>query len=92
MSDTTKIVKTHEVNLDSEYVSWIAGIKESFKKTRLRASVRINYEQLMFNWFLGRELVQKKAEEKWGAGIVEQVSLDLRAAFPGVKGFSTTNL
>ena len=33
-----------------------------------------------------------KAEEKWGSGIVEQVSLDLQAAFPGVKGFSTRNL
>lgn len=34
----------------------------------------------------------RKAEEKWGNGIVEQVSLDLQAAFPAVKGFSTTNL
>lgn len=33
-----------------------------------------------------------KAEERWGAGVVEQVSLDLQAAFPESKGFSTTNL
>ena len=35
---------------------------------------------------------KRKAEEKWGSGIVEQVSLDLQAAFPESKGFSTTNL
>ena len=34
----------------------------------------------------------RKAEEKWGSGIVEQVSLDLQAEFPQARGFSTTNL
>ncbi len=34
----------------------------------------------------------KKAEERWGAGVVEQVSLDLQVAFPESKGFSPSNL
>ena len=34
----------------------------------------------------------RKAEEKWGSGIVEQVSLDLQAEFPKAKGFSARNL
>ncbi len=33
----------------------------------------------------------RKAEEKWGNGIVEQVSLDLQNEFPNVKGFSARN-
>lgn len=41
---------------------------------------------------LGRDLVQKKAEECWGAGVVEQVSLDLKREFPDADGFSTSNL
>lgn len=53
--------------------------------------MKVNAEQLLFNWQLGRDLVIRKAEERWGAGVVEQVSLDLRAAFPTSKGFSTTN-
>jgi hypothetical protein len=36
--------------------------------------------------------VQKKAEERWGAGIVEQVSLDLRREFPNSSNFSARNL
>ncbi len=47
---------------------------------------------MLFNWELGRDLVQKKAEERWGAGVVEQVSLDLQREFPNANGFSTTNL
>lgn len=46
----------------------------------------------VFNWQLGRDLVIRRAEEKWGKGVVEQVSLDMQAAFPGVKGFSARNL
>lgn len=47
---------------------------------------------MLFNWQLGRDLVIRRAEEKWGKGVVEQVSLLLQAEFPEVKGFSTTNL
>lgn len=34
----------------------------------------------------------RKAEEKWGSGVVVQLSSDLRLAFPGDNGFGTTNL
>ena len=54
--------------------------------------MRVNLEKLLFNWELGRDLVQKKAEEKWGAGVVEQVSLDLQREFPNSDGFSAPNL
>lgn len=36
--------------------------------------------------------MNRKAEEKWGTGIVEQLSLDLQAAFPNETGFGTSNL
>ncbi|MBQ7268808.1 MAG: hypothetical protein IJS62_03020 [Bacteroidales bacterium] len=35
---------------------------------------------------------ESKQKVKWGSGIVEQVSLDLQAAFPESKGFSARNL
>ena len=41
---------------------------------------------------MGRDLVERKAEEKWGKGIVEQLSLDLQNEFPKAKGFSARNL
>ena len=34
----------------------------------------------------------RKSEEKWGKGIVEQLSLDLQHEFPEVRGFSARNL
>lgn len=46
----------------------------------------------MFNRLLGKDLVTIKVDEKWGSGVVEQVSLDLQNEFPSAKGFSTINL
>lgn len=34
----------------------------------------------------------RKAEERWGAGVVEQLSFDLQEAFPTDKGFGSRNL
>ena len=52
----------------------------------------MNSKQLLFNWQLGRALVMRRVEETWRKGVVEQLSLDLQAEFPNVKGFSTSNL
>lgn len=91
-NETSKVVKIHDVKLDQEYMQWLGEIKARYRNAQIKASIRINVEQLQFNWQLGRDLVVRKAEEKWGSGIVDQVSLDLQAEFPGAKGFSTTNL
>ncbi len=87
-----KVVKIHDVNIDSDYAGWLTDIKARYRSSQIKAAVKVNSEQLLFNWQLGRDLVLRKAEEKWGAGVVEQLSLDLQAAFPESKGFSATNL
>ncbi len=86
------IVSSHDVHLDSDYVQWIHDIKERFRGAQIKAAVKVNSEQLLFNWQLGRDIVLRKSEEKWGHGIVEQLSLDLQQEFPEAKGFSARNL
>lgn len=86
------IVHSHNVQLDTDYTRWLVELKARYRSAQIKAAVRINSEKLLFNWQLGRDLVIKKAESRWGEGIVEQLSLDLKAEFPAEKGFSTTNL
>lgn len=86
------IVKSHDIHIDADYADWIADIKSRYRSAQVKAAVKVNAEKLLFNWQLGRDLVQKKAEERWGAGVVEQVSLDLKREFPDAEGFSTSNL
>lgn len=87
-----RIVESHDVTLDAEYAEWIAEVKHRYRSAQVKAAVKVNAEKLLWNWQMGRDLVQKKAEERWGAGVVEQVSLDLQKEFPGEKGFSARNL
>lgn len=91
-NEKPRAVSSHDITLDKEYIQWIYDIKQRFRAAQIKAAVKVNSEQLLFNWQLGRDLAERKAEEKWGSGIVEQVSLDLQAEFPDVKGFSTSNL
>lgn len=87
-----RMVSSHDIHLDTDYAAWIAELKHRYRSAQVKAAVRVNAEKLLFNWQLGRDLVQKKAEERWGAGVVEQVSLDLQNEFPDADGFSASNL
>ena len=87
-----RIVSAHGIHIDTDYADWIAEVKHRYRLAQVKAAVRVNAEKLLFNWQLGRDLVQKKAEERWGAGVVEQVSLDLQSEFPESTNFSARNL
>ena len=86
------IVKSHDIHIDADYADWIADIKSRYRSAQVKAAVKVNAEKLLFNWQRGRDVVQKKAEERWGAGVVEQVSLDLNREFPDSTNFSVRNL
>lgn len=91
-TEEPRIVKSHDIHIDTDYANWIAEVKHRYRSAQVKAAVKVNAEKLLFNWQLGRDLVQKKAEERWGAGVVEQVSLDLKREFPDAEGFSASNL
>lgn len=90
--DKPRMVTSHDIHIDEDYAKWIAELKHRYRSAQVKAAVKVNAEKLLFNWQLGYDLVKKKAEERWGAGVVEQVSLDLQREFPGENGFSAPNL
>ncbi|MBO7513859.1 MAG: hypothetical protein J6T54_13000 [Fibrobacter sp.] len=88
---TPRIARSHDIHIDSDYVKWITELKQRYRSAQVKAVIKVNAEKLQFNWLLGRDLVRKKAEERWGSGVVEQLSLDLRRDFPDADGFSVSN-
>ncbi|MBP5452890.1 MAG: DUF1016 family protein [Treponema sp.] len=92
LNDEITLVHSHDASLDEDYIKWISDVKKRFRAAQIKTAIKVNSEQLLFNWQLGRDLVMRRAEEKWGSGIVEQVSLDLQNEFPNAKGFGTSNL
>ncbi len=86
------IVRVKDFRIDADYAAWLSEIKRRYVSAQIEASIKINTEKLRFNWSVGSDLVIRKAEEKWGSGVVEQLSLDLKEAFPKEKGFSSRNM
>ena len=85
-------IESHNIHIDSDYINWITELKQRYRSAQVKAVIKVNAEKLQFNWLLGRDLVRKKAEERWGTGVVKQLSLDLRREFPDADGFSVSNL
>ena len=92
MNNEPHIVRVKDFRIDADYAAWFSEIKRRYHSAQIKAAVKVNTEKLAFNWSVGRDLVMRKAEETWGSGVVEQLSLDLQEAFPHDRGFSTTNL
>jgi predicted nuclease of restriction endonuclease-like (RecB) superfamily len=74
------------------YAEWLVGIKTRIHAAQQRAALAVNRELLGLYWHLGAEIVERQASARWGDGILDRVSSDLRAAFPDMKGFSRSNL
>lgn len=77
---------------NDNYKDWLNDIKQRLKSSQAKAAFKVNSLLLEFYWSLGRDLVAMKAEQQWGSGVVEQLSLDLKDAFPNQKGFSSSNI
>lgn len=74
------------------YREWLAGLKARVHAAQQRAAIAVNTELVELYWQIGRDILARQAEQGWGRKITERLSLDLRAAFPEMKGFSRTNL
>ena len=81
-----------EVDIDADYLHWITDVKTRYHQSQIKASLSVNSYVLEFYWGLGRDIVEIRKAHKYGSGIMDQISLDLKAEFPGEKGFSTQNL
>ena len=78
--------------LDKEYLQWVKDLCGRYRQSQIKAAVKINVEQLKFNWLLGRDIVELHVEERWGESVITQLSKDLREAIPKMKRNYSTKL
>ena len=77
---------------NKEYQNWLADLKKRLRKSQLKAAVAVNSTLLKFYWELGADIVEKQKNVAWGSGFLKQLSRDLMAESPEMKGFSLRNL
>ena len=87
-----QFIKTDSMLADSDYVQWLSELKQRYRQSQAKAAVHVNHGMLEFYWSLGRDIVALKAESKWGSNVLQQLSADLKEAFPKQTGFSYTNI
>ena len=78
--------------INKDYKVWLADIKLKVRNAQIKAALKVNTELLTLYWELGANIVAKQAAAKWGDGFLLQLSKDLTAEFPDMKGFSERNL
>lgn len=78
--------------IDSEYKNWLYDLKKRYISSQIKAAVKVNSELLKFYWLLGKDIVAKQCENKWGSSFFNNLSKDLKIEIPESKGFSVTNL
>ncbi|MCF6174346.1 MAG: PDDEXK nuclease domain-containing protein [Victivallaceae bacterium] len=81
-----------EIITTTDYKNFIEKIKSQIQQSQIKAAVSVNVEMLKLYWFMGEQIVEKQKSTKWGDGFLKQLSQDLKAEFPDIKGFSKRNL
>lgn len=74
------------------YSDWLTDLKDRIHHAQQRASLAVNRELIQLYWQIGQDILQRQAEQGWGAKVIERLAHDLRTAFPDMKGFSRSNL
>ncbi|HVE44725.1 MAG TPA: DUF1016 N-terminal domain-containing protein [Gammaproteobacteria bacterium] len=78
--------------IDTSYVAFFGALKQRVETIRYRAVLRVNQELILLYHHIGTQILQSQAKHGWGAKVINQLSKDLKSAFPEMKGFSVTNL
>ena len=81
-----------EIASAQDYPALLAEVKARIQSAQYAALRAVNKELVSLYWDIGRLIVERQQSAKHGAAIAERLADDLRAAFPGVGGFSTQNL
>jgi len=77
---------------DEAYAELLVTLKNQFKQAQIKATVQVNQELLQYYWKLGAQIVERQQQSHWGSKFLNQLSQDLMAEFPDIKGFSKRNL
>ena len=51
----------------------------------------MNTELLRLYWRIGKAILDRQDAEGWGAKVIDQLAIDLRAEFPDMTGLSRSN-
>ncbi len=79
------------MELGSSQSEFIKEIKLKIRQAQYEALKAVNVHLINLYWEIGKSISEKQSES-WGKSVVQTLSAELQNEFPGVGGFSATNL
>jgi len=79
-------------DLPDGYAELLEDLKSRIQTARVKAMLAVNRELVLLYWQIGQSIVERQQAEGWGKAIIERLATDIQAAFPGLKGFSPSNI
>lgn len=77
---------------DKDYLQWVKDLSLRYRRSQIKAAVKVNEEMLRFYWELGRDIVEHDVENKYGSSFYTNLSSDLKKEIPESTGLSERNL
>jgi predicted nuclease of restriction endonuclease-like (RecB) superfamily len=84
--------RTAAFDVPAGYPKLLAKLKADIRAARVRAARVANTELLKLYWSIGAAILERQAEDGWGAKVVDRLADDLRSEFPDMRGLSRRNL
>lgn len=78
--------------LPESYPNFLKDIKSRIHQSQIKAAVAVNQELIQLHWWIGSEIAKRQEIEKWGSQVIEKLCKDLQSDFPGLSGFSRSNV
>lgn len=78
--------------LPDGYGELLEDLKVRVRAAQIKAVVAANRELIQLYWDIGRLIVERQEVEGWGASVIDRLAKDLQQEFPGLKGFSPSNV
>ena len=69
--------------LDKDYVLWVKELVKRYRRSQIKAAIKVNKEMLRFYWELGKDIEDKQADNKYGSKFYATLSRDLRQMLKG---------
>jgi predicted nuclease of restriction endonuclease-like (RecB) superfamily len=78
--------------IDTTYAGFLIEVKSKIRSAQYEAMRAVNASLVQLYWEIGKSIIEKQQQLGWGKSVVENLSRDLQAEFPGMRGLSARNL
>lgn len=77
--------------MNQDYLLFLTELKERIRHAQYEAAKAVNTHIMRLYWETGEKL-STKVKDGWGKSVIETLAKDIQKEFPGISGFSKTNL